>query len=237
LKKSIILVLSLVLVILCVSYATAQENSGPSEDEAPRDENLGQTVPVDEARRLKQRVGPWWAFFSVQLGVVELDNDWKELDNDWRVPDHFYIKISNAAPPKGYKNVRLNWPPYFWAVELSRSQESDSDALESYNFTEIHFGLKQIKNINKLNLYWGGGLAATYARAETQDPNARFIGSDYGAGYWVHVGLNYLAGEMGNNVCLGLAISYSEVELRDWGNNGGGLYYGISMGYPFWETF
>jgi len=166
---------------------------------------------------------PWFTFISLQTGG-------KDLDSDWPDPYLDIEGLSITIPFDMTINVKEQRPSFLsLAIDLLRTRETDSEITDEYTSNELHLGVRQIKPFNKFNLYWGGGLALIHAEAAPTAPAVTLRGNDSGTGYWFNAGFNFIF-KQEEPVSIGLFLKYSDVKLSDLGVNGGGLYYGFSLG-------
>jgi len=167
----------------------------------------------------------WLSAFNVLAGLKQFSSDWKE-------DSMLNIQIGHNIPSGSAPAEDGKLPAFFWALDYSLAVKNLQDKYEDYATHELHLGVRQIWSKGEWDLYWGGGLALEYATVDTPDPSARFSGYDYGAGYWVGVGLENIYEMADYPKSLGLSLKYVDVDLRDWAVNGGGWYVGITVGMP-----
>lgn len=210
-KKSIILVISLLFILSVSSLAIAEEGPEAVLESASNSDKKGSDV--------------WFSAWNLNFGN-------KTLEEEWQDPNHSYFGMSFTLPyAKSSAPDKL--PPVFVETGFYRSSESDKNTVDHFYSHELELGLKHIVNLNRVNLYLGGGLSIIYAHSDTSNPTSKVNGYDYGAGYWVDAGIDYLFKGRETRVSVGVFVKISDVYLSDFDVNGGGYYYGIKIGIPF----
>jgi len=218
-KKSIIPIISLFIVMFSTSLAIAGGGV-----EAVWEPTIHNVMKEDEE---------WFTYWSFQFGTKELDDEWQDSHHPYygmmfTVPLFFPLRESfSLSEPL---------PPFFLDLGFFRTKERDKNEIDHYYSTEVDIGIKYLISFKSINLYLGGGLSLVYAHSDIMDPTAKINGYDYGAGYLVNAGIDYLIKGREDAISIGFFVKHSNVYLNDFEVNGGGLYYGIKIGIPVSES-